>query len=60
MPFVPPFSLLGRLEGRYFYVGKGRNFIYYGKESRLFLRINDDTPRNGWGQFTCRIEVYDN
>jgi hypothetical protein len=58
LSYAPPYSLLARLDGRYVYIGTGREFIYRGAASKLFLRINDDTPGNGWGAFQCHVEVY--
>jgi hypothetical protein len=60
LPYSPPFSMLGRLDGRYFYVGSGKEFIYRSGTdgSKLFLRINDDIPGNGSGAFTLHVEVY--
>lgn len=53
-----PYCLLGRLDGRYFFAGSGIERVYTGRDSRLFLRINDDAPGNGNGAFTAHIEVY--
>jgi hypothetical protein len=62
LPFAAPFSVLGRLEGRYFYVGTGIELIYRPPAgvggSQLWLRINDNTPGNGWGAFSAHVEVY--
>jgi hypothetical protein len=58
LPYAAPFSLLARLDGRYMYVGTGKEFIYRGNASKLFLRVNDDSPGNGWGAFQVHVEVY--
>lgn len=58
LPTGHPYSLLGRLDGRYFEIGDGFERVYTSRGSRLYLRINDDTPGNGNGGFNCRIEVY--
>jgi hypothetical protein len=61
---VPPFSLLGKTaEDGYFYVGRGLRRTYQNStlgpgETRLYLRINDDTPRNGSGAFNIRVQVW--
>ena len=57
-----PFSLIGKLGGggAYFFIGEHRpRERYLGEEDReLFLRINDDSPGNGSGAFTCRVRVW--
>ncbi|GAA1769853.1 hypothetical protein GCM10009712_17230 [Pseudarthrobacter sulfonivorans] len=58
LPYQAPFALLARLDGRYFLVGRGASFIHRGGPSKLYLRINDDRPGNGWGSFQVRVEVY--
>lgn len=58
LPFRTPFALLARLDGRYFLIGRGYSFIHRGRPSKLYLRINDDKPGNGWGSFQTRVEVY--
>jgi hypothetical protein len=58
LPFGAPFSLLARLDGRYLPVGTGREVIYRGPGSKLFLRINDNQPGNGSGAFQAHVEVY--
>jgi hypothetical protein len=59
-PYPPghPYSVLGNLDGRYFEIGDGFERVYTGKNSRLWLRINDDEPGNGNGGFQCRVLVY--
>jgi hypothetical protein len=60
-PDARPFSLLGKFEGEgYFYVGHGfrRRTFNRSSQRRLFLRINDNTPRNGSGAFQCLIQVW--
>jgi len=54
-----PFALLGRLGG-WFYVGRGlprRRYLGY-ESSRLFLRINDNSPGDGNGSFRVRVRVW--
>jgi hypothetical protein len=58
LPYAAPFQLLGRIQGRYFPIGNGVEFIYRDAPSKLALRINDNRPGNGWGKFTCRVEIY--
>ena len=56
-----PFALLGRYDGlEYFYVGTGRDRQPYsgGGTRRLYLRINDDLPGNGNGEFKCRVQLW--
>ena len=50
--------MLGKLNGSYFYIGSGIDTVHSGGDSRLFLRINDDTPGNGNGSFTAHIQVF--
>jgi len=62
-----PYCLLGKLVN-YFFIGKsGRQgqFIYSTHPDvmpkgsiPLYLRINDDAPGNGSGQFSCRVRVW--
>src|SRR5215207_323394 len=58
LPCSHPFSLLGKLNGSYFYIGSGIDKVHTGGDSRLFLRINDDAPGNGNGSFTAHIQVF--
>ena len=54
-----PYCLLGRLNNYFFIGSKGRgkeHFIYL-RPLKLKLRINDDTPGGGDGEFHCRIKV---
>ena len=56
-----PYCLLAKIGhwGNWMFVGtqnEYRNPID-GQEGRLYLRINDDKPGNGSGEFLCRIEV---
>lgn len=62
LPGSHPFSLLGRLGSRYFFIGQGlqRAQTEIGVVRRLFLRINDDVPGNGNGAFTCQVQVFRN
>ena len=58
-PAANAFCLLGRLNG-YFRIGSGiaRQPWLYREERPLFLRINDDGPGDGNGQFEVRIQVW--
>lgn len=53
-----PYSLIGKLDGRYFYVGDGVDRFYFGSGSRLMLRTNDDTPGGGSGAFTVLVQQW--
>jgi hypothetical protein len=53
-----PYALIGRLAGRYFYVGQGLSIYYRGNASRLYLRTNDDMPGNGSGAFNCAVQQF--
>jgi hypothetical protein len=57
-----PYCLIARFgaAGDYFYVGRHRaRQRYTGVERRrVFLRTNDDSPGNGTGEFTCRIQLW--
>lgn len=55
-----PYCLLGKLNN-YFFIGsrgRGKERFLYIKNLPLYLRINDDTPGNGSGEFICRIKVW--
>ncbi|WP_427501699.1 LGFP repeat-containing protein (plasmid) [Methylomonas sp. MED-D] len=58
-PAAKAFCLLGRLNG-YFRIGNGmvRSPWNYHEPRKLFLRINDDRPGDGNGQFEVRIRVW--
>jgi hypothetical protein len=59
--YAHPFSLLGRFAGLpYFYIGTGRVRERYPDTQmrRLQLRINDDVPGNGNGEFSCHVQVW--
>ena len=54
-----PFCLLGKLNG-YFFIGESRpreRYLYH-QDCPLFLRINDDSPGNGSGEFNVHIRVW--
>lgn len=55
-----PFCLLGKLNNYFFIGSKGRKKerFFYLHGIHLYLRINDDAPRNGNGEFRCRIRVW--
>jgi hypothetical protein len=54
------FCLLGRLNG-YFFVGSSlpRTRFIYPKARPLFLRINDNNPGDGDGQFDVTIRIFE-
>jgi hypothetical protein len=58
-PAANAFCLLGRLNG-YFRIGEGmpRTRWRYHAERPLFLRVNDEGPGDGNGQFDVRIRVW--
>jgi len=59
LPYVPPYSLLGRLGNRYFFIGRNRNFVYTHAPARLYLRVNCEMPAEGsWGELLCCVQVY--
>src|SRR5574341_1764246 len=63
LPGWHPYGLLGKLGVRYFPIGRHYGYphhtpTYDGETPRLYLRINDDLPGNGSGQFTCHIQVW--
>jgi hypothetical protein len=60
LPGVAPHSLIGRFDGRseYFAIGRRSEQMYIGPPSRLRLRINDNRPGNGSGQFGCAVFLY--
>ncbi len=60
LPGVAPYSLIGRFDGRaeYFAIGRRAEQIYIGPPARLRLRINDNRPGNGSGQFGCAVFIY--
>jgi hypothetical protein len=56
-----PFALLGTFDGtEYFYIGARRDRAPASPDGtrRLLLRINDDSPGNGDGEFQCRVQVW--
>ena len=61
-PTAHPYCLIGKLDDdEYFFIGEGpiyRKILLDRPEGRLFLRINDDTPGNGNGEFICNIQVW--
>ena len=52
------FSLLGKLNGQYFYIGGSKDWVHQGSTDRLRMIVNDDAPGNGEGYFQARIRVY--
>ncbi len=57
LPGTRPYMQLARLDQGYFQVGRGTSFVHTGAASMLYLRINDDTPGNGNGYFTCYVTI---
>jgi hypothetical protein len=53
-----PFALIGRLDGKYTYIGDGVDRFYFGRGSRLSLRTNDDLPGNGSGAFHALVQQW--
>jgi hypothetical protein len=62
LPGAHPFSLIANLGMEMFEVGFNAERPYKPGSSsganRLLLRTNDDTPGNGQGAFSCRIQVW--
>lgn len=58
LPNNHPYMMLGKLNGNYFPVGRGTTFQHSNSPSRLYLRINDDTPGNGSGSFVCAVQIH--
>jgi hypothetical protein len=58
LPNAWSYSLLGKLNNRYYYNGSSHDQVQYSATSRLYLRINDNVPGNGNGYFSCDVEVY--
>ena len=58
LPGYAPFSLIGRRDGRAFFVGGGTSFRYYGRGSGLSFIVNDNTHGNGSGAFQAVVRVY--
>ena len=55
-----PYCLLGKLNN-YFFIGssgRGKERFIYIKNLPVYIRINDDAPGNGDGEFICRIKVW--
>ena len=51
------YSLIGKLDQNYFYIGSGYDSHHNGETSRLYLRTNDDVPGNGSDAFYAHIKV---
>ncbi|HEV2580959.1 MAG TPA: hypothetical protein VGT44_08910 [Ktedonobacteraceae bacterium] len=60
LPGTHPYSLLGKLDNGYFFVGGYDRIDQTADQGELFLRINDDKPANGSGAFECLVQVYRN
>ncbi len=52
------FSLLGKLNGKYFYIGGSKDWVHQSSSDRLRMIVNDDAPGNGEGYFQVRIQVF--
>jgi hypothetical protein len=55
---VREYSLLGKTNGSYFYIGTGKDWVHTGGPSRLFLRINDFLMSDNSGSYTANIQVF--
>ena len=58
LPGTHPYSLLGKVGTKYFFIGDGSQVDHPINNGRLFLRTNDDSPGNGSGAFTVSIQVW--
>jgi len=64
LPGSPPFSLIGKTaQDGYFFIGAGLHQTFFNatvpnEGTRLYLRINDDVPNNGNGQFMVHVQVW--
>ncbi len=58
LPGVRKYSLLGKTNGSYFYIGTGKAWVHTGGPSRLFLRINDFQMSDNSGSYTANIQVF--
>ena len=58
LPGVREYSLLGKTNGSYFYIGAGKDWVHTGGSSRLFLRINDFLMSDNSGSYTANIQVF--
>lgn len=58
LPGVREYSLLGKTNGSYFYIGSGKDWVHGGGPSRLFLRINDFLMSDNSGSYTANIQVF--
>jgi hypothetical protein len=58
LPGVREYSLLGKTNGSYFYIGTGKEWVQGGGSSRLFLRINDFLMSDNSGSYTANIQVF--
>ena len=64
LPGSPPYCLTGKTaQDGYFLSGEGLRRTYFNatvpnEGTRLYLRINDDSPNNGNGQFLAHIQVW--
>lgn len=58
LPGVREYSMLGKTNGSYFYIGTGREWVHGGGSSRLFLRINDFLMSDNSGSYTANIQVF--
>ena len=60
-PNAHPYCLLGKFNenGNYFFIGHIKRSAFSDSHvRRLFLRINDNKPGNGRGEFRCRVRVW--
>ncbi|HEX6710817.1 MAG TPA: hypothetical protein VF068_10860 [Rubrobacter sp.] len=58
LPGVREYSLLGKTNGSYFYIGTGKDWVHGSGPTRLFLRINDFLMSDNSGSYTANIQVF--
>jgi hypothetical protein len=58
LPGVREYSLLGKVNGSYFYIGTGVDRVHQDGPGRLFLRINDFLTADNGGSYTAHIQVF--
>lgn len=51
------FSLLGKLNGQYFYIGSGKDWIHTGGPGKLYLYVNDWKTNDNGGAYFADIRV---
>jgi subtilisin family serine protease len=58
IPGAHPYSLIGTLGTKNFYIGVSNFRMQDSLSTRLFLRTNDDHAGDGSGFFTCQVELW--